>query len=721
MIELTGIVTRFTYRDEAMGYTVAQFEPLNSNEKIKITGQFPVLEVGETITVYGEWFIHPKHGKQLKVNRYKAVIPLNKKGLKSYLASRSFDGIGPKMAEKLVDHFGVEVIEIIKNNPQKLLEVDGLGKSKVDAIIAGMANAENHEAMIFLQGLGLTPGYAGKVIRHYGDETVITIRNNPYILTKDVHGIGFKTADKLARANGLATDHPERLVAGIKYLLQQNSDEGHCYIPLEILNEEASKLLEVAKQKFALPIQTLCLQKDIIIDKKFNNAVYLAPLYYAECGVAKNITRISQWQNLVKSNVTEEINLYEKTQAIKLAKKQKSAVSKALKNGVTVITGGPGTGKTTIVKCIITLFEQLGKQVSLAAPTGRAAQRLGETTGKSAKTIHRLLEYSFDENKGMGFARNAQNPLTTDVLIVDEASMVDTLLMYNLLIAIPPACQLIFVGDVDQLPSVGAGNVLRDIIESKAVEVERLTTIFRQAEKSLIVVNAHRINDGMFPVLTEKDKDFFYVPRAEPEAIVKTIMGLCKKRLPQYGDYHPINDIQVLSPMRRTVTGVDNLNLLLQQALNPHGNSKVSLKRGNMVWREGDKIMQIKNNYRKNVYNGDVGRIIEINNDSKSLHVKYINLRYERVVEYKYEELNQLVLAYAVSIHKSQGSEYPVVIMPVTTQHYLMLQRNLFYTGITRAKKLVVLVGTKKALAIAVKNNKVVERYTALSARLINN
>jgi exodeoxyribonuclease V alpha subunit len=716
MEQYSGVITRFTHRNEENGYTVARLS-LDGGRDIKIVGYFPVLAVGETISVEGNFENHPEHGEQFAVEKYKAEIPMTEKGLKHYLASGPFKGIGKKMAERLVDHFGLEVLSVIENEPKRLSEVSGIGNNKVNAIIKGLEAAEDHEAMIFLQGLGLTPGYAGRVIDHYGDNTVNKIKVNPYLLANEVHGIGFKTADRVAISNGLSIDHPERIRAGIKYVLEKSLEEGHCFLPHKELLIRTSEALNIDHEYINEQIKQLLDAKDLIREVDDEDKIYLNIYYYAERAVAKSIHNLISWQALIMLDVESEIVDYEKRRGFELANKQRQAVKTALKSGVSVITGGPGTGKTTTVRCIIELFEKANKKVELAAPTGRAAQKLSESSNKSAKTVHRLLEYSYTEG-AMQFAKNADNPLTTDVLIIDEVSMVDIMLMYQLLQAVPPGCQVIFVGDVDQLPSVGAGNVLRDIIDSKIVPVVILDEIFRQEKKSLISYNAHRINQGDFPYINNSSKDFFFVDREDPEAIVKTILGLCKTRLPKYQDVHPIEDIQVLSPMKRTTTGVDNLNILLQKTLNPKRQNDPKLTKGKQAWFEGDKVMQIRNNYTKNVYNGDLGRIIEINKDKQELIVAFPNHNKKRYVEYTFNELSELTLAYAISVHKSQGSEYPVVVMPITTQHFLMLQQNLIYTGITRAKKMVVLVGTKKALAIAIKNNKVEERYTSLADKL---
>ncbi|MFP4457869.1 MAG: ATP-dependent RecD-like DNA helicase [Clostridia bacterium] len=717
MEQYTGIITRFTHRNEENGYTVARLS-IDEKNDIKIIGYFPVLAVGETVTVYGEFETHPEHGKQFSVSKYKAEIPVTEKGLKHYLASGPFKGIGKKMANRLVDHFGVDILEVIENHPERLSEVPGIGKSKVEGIIKGLEAAEDHEAMIFLQGLGLTPGYAGRVIDHYGDETVNKIKSNPYLLADEVHGIGFKTADRLAIANGLEKDHPERITAGIKYVLEKSLEEGHCYLPLNELLDRTSEALNVDEQLVINQLSTLIKSKELIKEKSNEEIrIYLAVYYYAERAVANSLHKLKNWQALILVDFDYEIAQFEKRNGFKLANKQKQAIKMGLKNGVSVITGGPGTGKTTIIKCIIELFEKANKRVSLAAPTGRAAQKLSESAQRSAKTIHRLLEYSYTQGS-MQFAKNTENPLSCDVLIVDEVSMVDIMLMHQLLQAVPPGCQVILVGDIDQLPSVGSGNVLWDIIDSKMISVVKLDEIFRQGKGSLITYNAHRINKGEFPYLDNSSEDFFFVDKEDPEEVVKTILSLCKRRLPRYKNIHPIEDIQVLSPMRRTTTGVDNLNIMLQKTLNPKRDKEPKINKGKQVWYEGDKVMQIRNNYNKNIYNGDLGRIVSIDKNNKELVVAYPYLDKKRYVEYTFNELNELTLAYAISVHKSQGSEYSVVVMPITTQHYLMLQQNLIYTGITRAKKMVVLVGTKKALAIAIKNNKVEERHTALSERL---
>ncbi len=718
MAKLHGVINLITHRNEENGYTVARLDC--GGEQHKIVGYFPALSLGETLTVEGEFKIHPEHGMQFMVEKYRAEIPVTELGLKHFLASAAFKGIGKKHAEALVEHFGTDIIRVIKEEPKRLAEVSGIGKKKIEALISGLAAADNYETMIYLQGLGLTPGYAARVMRHYGDETVNKIKENPYLLADEVHGIGFRTADSLALASGLERDDPHRIFAGIRYLLERSLEEGHCYLPEAELHERVTKALDVEGEIVSKQLKRL-IDSGVLIreERDYIGRIFLKEYYLAEKEVAGRLLEMANWQSLCLLDINQEFLNFEKKAGISLADKQKAAVNMAVRQGLSVITGGPGTGKTTIVRCLIDFYGRMGKSVALAAPTGRAAQKLGEASRLPAKTIHRLLEYGF-VGGGMNFTRNESNPLPADVIIVDEFSMVDIDLMVYLLRAVAPGSQLVLVGDMDQLPSVGPGNVLRDIITSGKIPTVRLDRIFRQSEDSLIVYNAHRVNQGEFPYLNNASKDFFFMDEEDPETIAQKIIDLCRRRLPAFGDFHPIEDIQVLSPMRRSVTGVDNLNQLLQKGLNPPRQDSVfiSFDRGRQHWYEGDKVMQTKNDYKKNVYNGDIGRIASIDRKKQELIVAFDDRKQKRYVSYEFDELGSLDLAYTVSVHKSQGSEYPVVIMPITTQHFMMLQRNLIYTAITRAKKLLVLVGTKKALAIAVRNNTVTARYTTLAERL---
>jgi exodeoxyribonuclease V alpha subunit len=571
--------------------------------------------------------------------------------------------------------------------------------------------------MIFLHGHGVSATYSAKIYKQYGNRSIEVVKENPYCLAQDVHGIGFVTADKIAQNIGIQPNSLIRVKAGLIYVLNELAEEGHVYYPEGDLIRKVKEILRVDQEIITQAIAELSRDKKIFLeeinDGKTDRAVYLAPFYAGERGIAQLFTRLKESSSNIKPIHPEKaLEWIQKKLNIELAQKQKEAIVMAANSKVLVITGGPGTGKTTIITAILRIFQQLKLRIFLAAPTGRAAKRMSDATGWEAKTIHRLLEYS--PQKG-GFKKDQNDPLEADVIIIDEASMVDTLLMYHMLKAIPSHAHLILVGDVDQLPSVGPGNVLRDIIDSGFCRVVRLTEIFRQSLESMIVVNAHRINQGEFPILNEVGQkeavDFYFIEEKEPERILDKILMLCRDRIPERFGYHPIKNIQVLAPMHRGIIGVSNLNIALQKELNP---VDLGIIHGGRTFKLGDKVMQITNNYKKEVFNGDIGWILRIDQEDRELVIDFDG----RFIHYDYQDLDEIVLAYAISVHKSQGSEYPVVIIPVTTQHYLLLQRNLIYTGITRARKLVVLIGTKKALAIAIKNNKPQRRFTYLAERL---
>lgn len=722
MEQLVGTLERITFRNDENFYSVLRLRCREHKDLVTAIGTFPQLAVGETLELTGEWVLHAEYGRQFRAESYQSLVPHTLTGLERYLGSGLVKGVGPATAKRIVQKFGMKSLEILENHPEQLGRVSGIGEAKAKAI--GKAFAEQQEMrdlMIFLQGYGVTPGFAAKVCRHYGQDAKQVIEENPYRLADEVFGIGFKTADKLAQQMGLEPESQERLVAGVKFTLGQLAEQGHTSYPLLEFYQAAAAILEVAPELLAEPCELLRREKEIfLVDADDQRMIYLAPFFYAEQGVTKRLAELARQplQTEILPAVEQELAQLEQEQRLRLAPEQREALLAALQHGVTVITGGPGTGKTTIVRTLLKLLANRDKSVLLAAPTGRAAKRMTETTGVEAKTIHRLLEYSFVEGQGMSFSRNEDSPLAADVIILDEVSMIDILLMYHFLKAIPAGCRLVLVGDVDQLPSVGPGNVLRDIIDSQTVTTVRLCTIFRQAGESMIVVNAHRVNTGEFPFLNAKGKDFFYLEEEDPQKILEHVQNLCRNRLPNAYGYHPYEDIQVLTPMRRTLIGVENLNASLQQVLNPPTAQKAEIRLAWFTFRVGDKVMQIRNNYQKQVYNGDIGRIRAIDREEGELHVLYPDGRGERLVTYDLVEADELTLAYAISVHKSQGSEYPVVVMPISTQHYIMLQRNLLYTALTRAKKLVVLVGTKKALAMAVKNNKVEERHTLLAWRL---
>lgn len=730
---LEGTVERITFRNDETLYTVARFKVGRREGPVTVVGNFPSIIVGESLRLEGEWITHPEYGRQFKVNKAETMIPATVNGLERYLGSGLVKGIGPKTAKKLVERFGLDILDIIEQDPRRLTELPGISISKAERIQAAyLEQKEMKDVLIYLQGHGISATYAVKIYKHYRDQTMAIVQQNPYRLADEVFGIGFKTADKIAQQLGVDPSSPHRLASGLQYVLGELANDGHTYVPATELLSQAAENLEVEAHLLQEPLLKLAENRQVFIEADADEQrVYLAPFFYAETGVARLLRTLTHGQPLatqlalgglermVEEQTNQEIDQAERAQEITFAPEQREALRRALSVGVVVITGGPGTGKTTIVRALLELYQLRGAKVLLAAPTGRAAKRMTEATGRPAKTIHRLLEYSFVAGEGMNFARNEENPLEADVVILDEVSMVDLLLMYNFLKALPPSCRLVLVGDRDQLPSVGAGNVLKDIIASETIPTVTLKTIFRQAQQSMIVVNAHRINQGELPLLNERQADFFFMEEETPEKALPLILDLCARRLPNYVKVDPLDGIQVLAPMRRGAVGVETLNHELQQALNPaNPRQKPELRVAGTVYRLGDKVMQIRNNYQKNVFNGDIGRITQIDSEEGELTVDFPEAEGVHRVSYELTELDELVLSYAVSVHKSQGSEYPVVVMPVMTQHFMMLQRNLLYTGITRAKRLVVLVGSKKALAIAVSNNRVADRYSRLAERL---
>ena len=731
MLSIQGTVERITYRNEDSLYTVARVNcegrgPTGRGRQIvTVVGAFPFMTVGETLLMKGEWTSHPEYGRQFKVESYESIVPATVRGIEKYLGSGLIKGIGPVTAKKLVTRFGAKTLDVIEHEPGRLTEVEGIGQKKADLITRAFQDQrEIRRVMVFLADHGVTPGLAIKIFRHYGDASIQAVRENPYRLADDIHGVGFKTADKIAAELGIEPVSMERVTAGIVYVLNELATDGHVYYPEDALIKEAAGILEVeeALVKDAIPVleERGAIARDMI---QGETAVYLAYLYRAEANVAKGFCALATAKpRTVSGSIRNLMGEMERRDGIRLNDEQREAVEKAAQSSVLVLTGGPGTGKTTTVRTMLRVFEAEGLRVSLAAPTGRAAKRLAETTGREAKTIHRLLGVNFTQGY-MAFERNEGSPIDADVIILDETSMIDVLLMSHFLAAVRPGTRLVLVGDVDQLPSVGAGSLLKDVIASGVVGVVRLTEIFRQAQLSMIVTNAHRVNRGEMPVFNRNlvkgvDADFFFIREEDPEKVTELVRDLVARRLPRYMKCNPIDDIQVMAPMRRTVTGVDNLNLLLREALNPGGSGKREIRMGAFILREGDKVMQIRNNYDKMVFNGDIGRVVKADPEEQEVVVAFDESDGLRRVTYEQHELDELVLSYAISVHKSQGSEYPVVVMPITTQHYVMLQRNLLYTAITRAKRMVVLVGTPKALAIAVKNDTQDMRYSGLSERL---
>ena len=711
---LEGVLERVVYFNEENNFTVAKLQVGKGTELATIVGNIPCPTPGETLRLRGEWIVDHKFGRQFRVGSCLTVLPSTIKGIERYLSSGLVPGIGPHLAGRLVAKFGIETLEAIDDGVQRLQEVDGIGPVRAERIVvAWQGQKQIRDIMIFLQGHGIGAGYSARIYRAYGDKAISVVKENPYRLALDISGIGFKTADRIARSMGIDPASQIRAEAGIIHLLNEMVSDGHVYYPCQELMEKAVSLLEVDRGLLDRALASLSEQGLVMIEICQNQeAVYLTPLHTAEVNVARRLRILLDWpKQLLHIDVDKAIEGAQRATGLKLAEMQKEALKKAIAGKVLVITGGPGTGKTTLVNSLLKILGRSGQRIVLASPTGRAAKRLSEITGSEAKTIHRLLEYSPSQG---GFKRNEDNPLSADLVIVDEASMIDILLMNHLLKAIARTATLVLVGDVDQLPSVGPGNLLKDIIASGCVETTRLSEIFRQAQESLIVVNAHRVNRGQFPeVKSGKDEtaDFYFIERDEPEKVLELVKELCFTRLPRAFQLNPVDDVQVITPMHKGIVGVANLNAELQNLLNPAGQE---IARGGRVFRTGDKVMQIKNNYDKDVFNGDIGRVAGFDIEGQSLQVRFE----DRIVDYEWRELDELVLAYAISVHKSQGSEYPAVVVPVVTQHYIMLQRNLLYTAITRGKKLVVLVGSKRAIYMAVKNNKVQQRYTNLAVRL---
>ena len=702
---LRGIVERITYINEENGYCVLRARARGFKELVTAVGNMGSVNIGAVLSMHGEWKMDAKYGRQFSVVEYEETLPATVYGVEKYLGSGLIKGVGPKFAGRIVKAFGENTLQIIEETPDKLSEVPGIGKKRIAMITkAWEEQKEIKNIMLFLQGHGVGTAFAFRIFKEFGSESISIVKKNPFKLT-DIWGIGFKTADTVAQKMGFDKDSFYRCRSGLLYVLNECSNDGHCFMPRAELIEKAAELLDVEAAKLDNDIDYLLSEKDLILEPP--DSLYLPPLFFSESGTARRIQTLLAGQTRL-SDADAILGRVEERAGIQYDEIQKDAIRMAASSKLMILTGGPGTGKTTTVMGIIAVFQAAGMRILLAAPTGRAAKRLSETTNMEAKTIHRLLE----AKPPNGYQRNEENKLVGDALIVDESSMIDIALMYNLLKAVPDEMTVVFVGDVDQLPSVGAGNVLRDMIDSGAAPVVKLTRIFRQAMGSHIIMNAHRINKGQFPDLkTGSDSDFFFVNQPDNAAIPATIIDLCQKRLPKYFRIKP-SAIQVLCPMQRGESGAQNLNAMIQNALNP---SKAMLSRGGMEFRYADKVMQVKNNYDKEVWNGDIGRIISVNEEDRTLEVAFEG---GAPVSYDVTELDELTLAYATTVHKSQGSEYDVVIIPLTTQHYMMLQRNLLYTGVTRAKKAVVLVGTTKAIAMAVKNDSVAKRYTGLAARL---
>ncbi len=722
LAELQGQIERITFSNEENGFTIAKVKVPGRQDLVCVVGNLMAPAPGEILRMQGEWTSHPKFGEQFKIAYYKSMVPATVAGIQKYLGSGLIKGIGPVMAKRIVKKFGEQTLEVIEGEAEKLFSVEGIGAKRVRMIQKAWADQkEIRDVMIFLQSHGVGSGYATKIFKQYGNEAIRVVTENPYRLATDIFGIGFVTADRIAERLGFAKDCELRAEAGILYVLHELSDEGHVYYPYEPLTEKCKEVLGIDREVIVKAFATIASNELIVIEdlneelenfKENNKAVYLIKFHISETSIARRLGILLNGLKSIRSIDAEKaVEWVQEKLSITLADKQAEAVKAACGSKVMVLTGRPGTGKTTIINCILKIYQALGVKILLAAPTGRAAKRMSEATGGESKTIHRLLEFS---PKMAGFQKNEQNPLDCNLLIVDEFSMVDCVLMHHLLKAVPPHAALIMVGDVNQLPSVGAGNVLNDIISSRRVPVVELSEIYRQARQSSIIVNAHKINSGIVPSFKACDgdlDDFFFIHKEEPEEVVEMILELVTRRIPDRFGYDPVDDIQVLTPMHRGAVGAGNLNSRLQEALNP---SAAGVNRWGRSFRARDKVMQIKNNYDKEVFNGDIGRITGIDEEAQELTISFDG----REVDYDFADLDEVVLAYAVSVHKAQGSQYPVVVIPVHTQHYMLLERNLIYTGITRGRKLVVLVGTPKALAIAVKNNRTLKRYTGLAERL---
>ncbi|WP_455544331.1 SF1B family DNA helicase RecD2 [Intestinibacter sp.] len=728
MEKLEGMISDIVFKNEQNGYTIAYLA--NEDEEVTIVGCMPTLSVGESIEVEGKWVTHKTYGSQFEVTSFMPVTPSSLEGIYAYLSSGMIHGIGEKMASRIIKKFGVDTLDVIQNTPERLKEVEGIGAKKIKQITESYEeNRELRNIIMQLSPYGITPNYCLKIYKKYKDKAISVINKNPYKLAEDIRGIGFKVADDIAKKLGIDKYSRDRIFQGILYTLNQSTSNGNTYLPLNVLVPQAVKVLDVEAEHIKEGVIELAYTQNIHVEKDNNDInVYLIPYYMAENGVCKEMIRLSQvdFEDL-KIDIEHEIRMIEREDKIQLAQNQVMAVKEAIEQGVVIITGGPGTGKTTTINTIIKVFENNDQKVVLAAPTGRAAKRMSETSNKEAKTIHRLLEMGFGmDSDELTFMKNEEDPIDADVVILDEVSMVDIVLMYSLLRAIKSGTRLLIVGDSDQLPSVGAGNVLKDLIDSEVINTVRLNEIFRQARESMIVVNAHKINKGEPLKLNVKGKDFFFIKK-EGDDILTEITGLVSERLPKFYGVDKLKDIQVLSPMRKGTLGVNNLNVELQKSLNPPAKFKTEEAFAKRTFRVGDKVMQIKNNYTRKwksedgsnsghgIYNGDIGYIYYIDKEKKEIFVIFDSMK---IVTYKYDELDELDHSFCTTIHKSQGSEFPIVVIPMTWAPPMLLSRNLLYTAVTRAKKQVVLVGDVKYLEFMIKNNRSRDRYSNLAVKL---
>jgi len=726
---ITGVVERLTFHSEESGYTVARLTRSRSTELTTIVGSFANIQPGQTLQLTGYWREHPQYGPQFNVVNYKETKPATLTGIEKYLGSGLIKGVGPVTAKRIVAHFGLETLEIIENQIDRLIEVQGIAKKRVKLIKNAWSTQKAiKEVMVFLQSHGVSTTYAVKIFKQYQDKAIATVTKNPYQLATDIYGIGFLTADKIARNLGVPTDSEFRYCAGIIHALSEAAEDGHCYLPQPELIESVIKLLttddhQPLPEVIALIIKEMTLREELVresIRDSYGEKLmlcYKPTFFHTEMNLAQMISRrLNQpiFQDMPR--VRAWLERFMISRQIQLSPQQQQAVEMAAYSPIMVLTGGPGVGKTFTTHTIVNLWKAMGKTIALAAPTGRAAQRLSEMTGLEAKTIHRLLEF---DPKTMGFKRDNENPLPYNAIIADEASMLDLFLAHSLFKAVARRAQLLLVGDIDQLPSVGPGKVLADLITSLKVPVVKLTQVFRQAQQSAIVTAAHQINQGDYPTLEPISDNpvsdcLWHGGGHQPEHGVQAICELITDFIPRLG-FNPAFDVQVLCPMSRGLVGTRNLNTVLQQLINPPSPDKVEIARGGMTLRVGDRIIQQTNDYNREVFNGDLGTISAIDTEEQEVTVNYSG----RSVVYDYADLNEITLAFATTIHKSQGSEYPVVILPLYMQHYVMLSRNLFYTGLTRGRKLAIVIGSKKAISLAVRTTNDQQRYTRLWQRLL--
>ena len=717
---LEGCLERITYFNEANHYTIARVKPAHLGTGVTVVGYLAGVSPGETIKARGAWETHPRYGQQFKIQSFEVTLPAAIEGIRNYLGSGVVKGIGQSTAARLVSAFGAHTLEIIERNPERLLEVEGIGEAKAAAIHAAWhAHHTLRRLMQFLQQMGVQTAYGAQIYKAYGPDAVDFIRQDPYRLAEDIPGAGFLIADTIAQKLGVEKEDPQRVRACILHLLQQNAEDGHTFAEEENLSGRCENYFQIDRRTIQNTIAEMAAANVIVVEPIAGaapaNAIYLKELHRAEAGLANRLKAMLSvpvaLTEIDAGRIAAEVH---KKLAINLSSEQLEVLQQIFSHRIAIITGGPGTGKTTLVRSISTIYEAMGKHVVLAAPTGRAARRLAEVTRRNAATIHRLLGFNFAEG---GFIRNRDNPLQADAVIVDEASMVDAVLMYHLVAAIPMAAVLVLVGDVAQLPAIGPGNVLSDMLESARIPVFALRSIFRQDRESAIILNAHKVRNGRFSLderseIIDEQCDFYFIEQEDPGRVAARIGQLCSQELPQKFGFDPVLDIQVLTPMHKGAVGTINLNQMLQRILNPQ---PVLVETTGNAFKAGDKVMHLINNYQKEVYNGDIGAVSRFDRQQQTLTVDY----YGRCVHYDITELDQITMAYAISVHKSQGSEYPAVIMPLVTQHYVMLQRNLLYTAMTRGQKRVILIGSPKALCIALNNDKPRLRLTSLAARLV--